>query len=100
MKRTIAAVALLVASCGGSTPDSIVGSVIAIDGTLQQTASFTLIADGTRYEFTPADGLTFHGGPLSHLSDHVRSGVRVEVQFEERDGELVATYVGDATLGG
>lgn len=99
-RRWIAALVLalgLLVACGGGGSRQIVGVVTAIDGDLQGVETFTLrTAEGEDLTFTPAPDATFHGGPLTHISDHLRSGVPVSVEFREEEGRLVATEVGDA----
>ena len=77
---------------------SVEGIVLELEGDLTSVQSFVVMApDGERYTFIPAEGLTFHGGPLSHLRDHLTSGDTVFVVYERAgDGSLVAVEVGDA----
>jgi hypothetical protein len=98
MRRALAwlAVLLVLGACAGEAGSRVTGTLIQFDGTLESVESFTVLVDGDRLVFTPDDGLTFHGGPLSHLFEHVRSGSPVEVGYEERDGSMVAVSVDDA----
>jgi hypothetical protein len=90
----VLALGLLVA-CGGGR--QIVGVVTAIDGDLQRIETFTLrTVEGEDLTFTAAPDATFHGGPLTHISDHLRSGVPVSVEYREEGDRLVATEVEDA----
>lgn len=77
---------------------SVEGIVLELEGDLTEVQYFVVMdSDGERYTFTPAAGLTFHGGPLSHLRDHITSGQSVFVVYETAaDGSLVAVEVGDA----
>lgn len=82
-------------ACGGSASE-VVGSLIEFDGDLSDVRSFTVLTeDGETMRFEPAADATFHGGPLSHLRDHLVSGAPIVVRFVERSGVLVATSVGD-----
>ena len=89
------AAALVLAACGGG--DSVVeGRIIDFDGDLEQVRSFTLVTDdGESFDFVPASDATFHGGPLSHLRDHLVSGEPVAVFYDEVEGELVVSAVED-----
>lgn len=77
---------------------SVEGIVLELQGDLTAVEFFVVMdASGERYTFVPADDLTFHGGPLSHLRDHVTSGAPVFVVYESSpDGSLVAVEVDDA----
>jgi hypothetical protein len=102
--RRIAAAALVLAalatSCGGDGVQdgpSVEGIVVAVDGDLTEVRNFTVIDEaGTTLVFTPAPGLTFHDGPLSHLSAHITSGEPIVVTYEEGGDGLVAIHVDDA----
>ena len=78
--------------------ESVEGIVLELEGDLTDVTSFVILdAGGERYTFVPAEGLTFHGGPLSHLRDHITSGDAVFVVYERAvDGSLVAVEVSDA----
>lgn len=98
MRRGLAAGLLVVAACAGPQ-DRVAGVVVAVDGGLAEVVSFEIVtADGERLEFVPAADLrTFDdGAPLSHLDEHLRTGVRVRVTYEDRDGIRVAVAVSDA----
>lgn len=77
---------------------SVEGVVLELEGDLTAVEYFVVLdPDGTRYTFVPADGLTFHGGAVSHLRDHITSGAPVFVAYETAaDGSLVAIEVSDA----
>lgn len=79
----------------------VVGTVLSIDGDLGSTTGFELLSDGgERLTFEPAEGATFHDGPISHLRDHLVSGVPVRVEYTVGPGDsLIATYVEDADHG-
>lgn len=79
----------------------VVGTVVSIDGDLGSTAGFELLSDGgERLTFEPAEDATFHDGPISHLRDHLVSGIPVRVEYTVGPGDsLIATYVEDADHG-
>ncbi|MCB1246337.1 MAG: hypothetical protein KDB69_03640 [Acidimicrobiia bacterium] len=84
--------ALLASACGGSSstdPDEPVvqGIVTEVTGGIDSVSSFVVMDDnGDLHEFTPEPGLLFYGGPLSHLRDHIVTGERVKVTYEEGPG--------------
>lgn len=93
----VAAIALL-AACAGPE-QRVEGVVIAVDGGLAGVVSFTIVTgDGDRITFIPDDGVTTfaHGGPLSHLHEHLQTASPVRVTWVERDGVPVALAVADA----
>ena len=70
------------------------GRITAFDGDLSEVRSFTLVTeDGDSLEFVPGPGASFHGGPLSHLRDHLVSGEPVVVFYDEVDGRFVVSAV-------
>jgi len=75
----------------------ITGIVIAVDGSLQGTNSFTLLLeDGSELTLIPEPDLLFDAGPLSHLTDHIASGSPVRVKYTiEASGDAVAREVAD-----
>ena len=89
---------LLLGACSTSEANTVEGILIDVQGDLTEIESFTLIdLDGASHTFVPAEGLTFHGGPLSHIRDHLVNGEPLLVTFEEQaDGTLVAVEVSDA----
>lgn len=93
----IVAVTIAIAACGGGDHRE-VGVVIDVDGGLSAVTSFEILTeDGSRLRFTPADDLrTFaHGGPLTHLTDHLRTGAQVRVSYNDGAAGLVAFRVED-----
>lgn len=98
MTRLLAAAAfVLIAACGGGQLRTD-GVVVDVVGSIVEVDSFTVrTPDGADLTFIPQARLLFDGGPLSHLSEHLRSGERVHVEYEETDDDvLLATKVGDA----
>lgn len=65
-------------------------------GGLQDLESFTIVDEtGRRFVFRPDAEATFHGGPLGHLRDHLRSGEPVVVRYRESGDMLIAVEVSD-----
>jgi hypothetical protein len=96
----VAAALLALAGCSGSDPassDTLTGVVSEVNGDITTLTGFVVLApDGSSHRFTPADGLLFEGGPLSHLREHIITGQLVIVTFEQgSDGELIAVHVED-----
>jgi hypothetical protein len=96
----VAAALLALAGCSGSDPasgDTLTGIVSEVNGDITTLTGFVVLApDGSSHRFTPADGLLFEGGPLSHLREHIITGQLVIVTFEQgSDGGLIAVHVED-----
>lgn len=90
--------AVVVASCAPRAENELVGIVVEVDGDLTETRSFTVVdADGTRWVLVPVDGLLFEdGAPLSHLTEHVRTGQSVRVRYEtDEAGQIRAVIIDD-----
>jgi hypothetical protein len=107
MTRVIAALVLLVGAIVSSAcaadetgnPDrqQFVGVVTAVEGNLQRIDEFEiLLSDGSTMVVVPADGLTFEGGPLAHIQDHLRSGEPVRLTVDRADGAAVVYEIGDS----
>lgn len=95
MKVLVAGLLVVLAGCGSSDL-SVEGRLVDFDGDLTTVRSFELIStDGEQLRFIPDVDATFHGGPISHLRDHLVSGEPIIVFYEERGGDLVATSVED-----
>jgi hypothetical protein len=97
--------AFLLAACSGGDSDnaaaevlSVVGVVIAVDGSLSGIDSFTIrVDDGTDVTFVPEDGALFDSGPFSHIRDHLTSGTPIRVDYVMLDdGSNLALSAGDA----
>jgi hypothetical protein len=89
---------LVATACAGddsASEVSVSGVVTEVTGDLSVVSSFVVLdGDGDSHLFYPEQGLLFLGGPLAHLRDHVLSGERVTVIFEETsDGRLIAVLV-------
>lgn len=103
----LAAVSVVGAACGdgasGSGDDVVEGIVSEVTGDLSNVASFVVLDDqGNSHLFTPEPGLLFYGGPLTHLRDHIVTGQKVKVTFEDSVyGEMTAVLIehadGDST---
>ncbi len=66
--------------------NEIEGIVTEVTGDLTNVQSFVVLdSEGDSHLFTPAPGLLFHGGPLSHLREHIVTGERVVVTFTDSD---------------
>ena len=87
---------MLAGGCGSAETRVAEGSVIDVVGGLTDLESFTIVDEsGRRFVFTPNDDATFHGGPLGHLRDHLRSGEPVTVRYREGESLLVALEISD-----
>lgn len=88
----MAALVLVACSSNGGT---MVGTVVAVDGGLEEVASFTLLVEGDQLTFvpTPAGEYDF---PLSHLRQHLIDGTPVRVGWMRDGDQLVAISLADA----
>ncbi len=79
--------------------NTIEGVVIEVAGDISTVDTFVILGtDGSNHQFTPQPGLLYHGGPLSHLREHIVTGIPVIVTFATGDnGQLIATEVVDST---
>lgn len=99
MSRPGLAVGLLALALGACSSDDANASGVLIDmeGDLTTVQSFTLLTAEGECTFSPAEGLTFHDSPLSHLSSHLVSGEPIDVEYQAGDdGTKIATAVQDA----
>lgn len=95
MKAVIVIAMVALVACSGSDK-TVEGRLAEMEGDLEVVRSFVLLnGDGERLEFMVDPGATFHGGPLSHVRDHLLSGEPVVVFYTEQGGDLVATGVED-----
>jgi len=97
MIRILTAVVLVVVACSGPQ-QRVDGVVVDVDGGLVAVVGFELVTtSGERLAFVPDPDLDRFddGAPLSHLTEHLSTGVPVRVVYEERDGVLVAVALSD-----
>ena len=97
MIRTLAAVTVVVVACSGPQ-QRVDGVVVAVDGGLSAVVGFELVTTaGERLAFVPDPDLDRFddGAPLSHLTEHLSTGIPVRVVYEERSGVLVAVALSD-----
>jgi hypothetical protein len=73
--------------------------VVGVEGDLSSVISFEVLSPaGDRLTFVPGPDLAGfrHGGPLTHLSEHLRTGEPIRVTYTESDkGALMAVIVED-----
>lgn len=98
----VVALCVVVAGCSGTdggdadhAEHSVTGVVTEVSGDLTMVESFVVLDDeGNSHLFVPEANLTFYGGPLTHLRDHVVTGQRVTVTFESSAyGGMTATLI-------
>ncbi len=83
--------------CGGDeVGEHVEGTVIEVEGGLSGVDWFVLRTPEGDVRFEPSPDALFDGGPMSHLTDHLRSGEPVEVRYEVVDGTALALEVVDA----
>lgn len=100
MRSVAAALAvLLVLGACADGEQRVTGTVVGLDSSGERVESFEVLAEGGgRITFVVPASLTEfeHGGPITHLLQHLQSGVPVRVTYH-RDGDVyVADGVGDA----
>lgn len=103
MKRFAApaiALAILAGACtidrNAGPVDVVEGIVVGLDGDLTEVAGFTVrTTDGETLTFVPAEDGDF-AFPLQHLGEHRSTLEPIVVEFQDRDGTLIATSVDDA----
>jgi hypothetical protein len=72
--------------------------VIDVEGDLLTVDRFVVVtSEGERLVLVPAPSVRFHdGAPLSHLTEHLRSGQAIEVRYRRLDdGTLSALRIDD-----
>lgn len=101
MVTTVAMMASACASESSDDPNTVEGIVTEVTGDLTAVESFVITdSDGRSHLFRPEPGLLFYGGPLSHIRDHIVTGQRVVVTFENRaDGARIAVLIEHADPG-
>jgi hypothetical protein len=83
----------ILAACSASS-GTVKGVVVAVDGTLNDVTSFTVLVEGDEMTFRPtSDG--DYVFPLPHLHEHQLSGEPVTVGWRSVDGVLFAISVSD-----
>ena len=97
-RRFLAALLVVVASCGVSGRPTARGVVVEVEGGIAEVNGFLLrLADGSDLRLQPAADILFHdSAPIGHIRDHLRSGEPVEVEYEVLDdGSAIAYSVSD-----
>lgn len=95
IRVAVVALAIALTACSGGL-ESVRGTIVEVDGDLASVSSFTIRSTGSEtLTFVPVEGLLFQNGPLSHLTDHLRSGEQVDVTYEVEGETLVAVRVSD-----
>ncbi|MGI8823653.1 MAG: hypothetical protein ACR2JP_10195 [Acidimicrobiia bacterium] len=95
----LAAAVLVVAGCSGSSTHEVTGVVIDVTGDITTVDRFLLQStEGDRLEFVVAPGVVFgDGAPIGHVSEHLQTGLPVEIVYEVLDdGTLVVRSIDDA----
>jgi hypothetical protein len=89
---------LALVACEGDddgSPSVITGTVVEVDSSgLTEVESFVVSRDGTRYTIR-IDEDTELDFPPAHLNEHRISGDPVRVEVDDRNGDLIATTIGD-----
>ncbi len=95
MLRTIVVVVALCMLNACSTGGTGTGVVIEVDGDLTSVESFVVVtSDGEQLHLVPDPEIQYDF-PLPHLRDHLRTGEPVVFEYDEQDGKLVVTAIGD-----
>jgi hypothetical protein len=84
---------LLLVACSASS-GTVTGVVVDVEGDLTVVTAFTLLVDGEEMTYAPAGDGEF-AFPLSHLREHLRDQEAVRVEWERRQGALLAVRVED-----
>ncbi len=92
-----------VASCAANeseVPDRLTGVITEIepDDPSTEPTSFSLEAEGRSYSILIADDVDY-GFDLAHLHEHLADEDPVDVQVEERNGDVYALSIVDARPG-
>ncbi len=76
------------------TQGTVRGVVIAVNGSLEDVTSFTVLVEGDEMTFVPVtDG--DYPFPLPHLREHLRTGEPVLVTWKSDDGARIAVRIDD-----
>ena len=89
----VAGMMLLLVACTQSEGTTI-GVVTAVEGTLTEIESFTVLAAGSEITFVPIQGQEYEF-PLAHLREHQRTGELLVVDWELRDTTKYAISLTD-----
>ncbi len=89
----IAILMILLTSCTQLSGTS-KGLVTAVDGSLTDVASFSVLSGGAELEFLPLPDQIYEF-PLQHLREHLRTGEQVIVEWELRDDLRYALSISD-----
>lgn len=89
----VAGLMLLLAACVQSEGTAI-GVVTAVDGSLTEIESFTMLAAGAEITFVPIEGQEY-AFALAHLREHQRTGDLLVVDWELRDKTKYAISLTD-----
>ena len=92
------ALAFVMVACAGSD-GRVTGTVVGFESSGDAVESFEVLAgNGNRLVFEVPETLTEfeHGGPLTHLLQHLQSGAPVEVTYHREGDAYVADAVDDA----
>jgi hypothetical protein len=93
----VLALVLVVAGCAGSD-GRLTGTVVGFEASGDSVDAFEVLAsNGNRITFQVPETLTEfeHGGPLTHLLQHLQSGAPVEVTYHREGDAYVADAVSD-----
>jgi hypothetical protein len=95
------ALALVLVSCAAGE-ERVVGTVVSVDGDLQNVTAFEVQSPEGRQRFVPGPDLEGFvdedgevGAPLGHLWEHLRDGFPVRVTYRVEDGHNVAIMLED-----
>lgn len=89
----VAAMTLLLVGCA-QAEGTTVGIVTAVNGSLTEIESFTVLASGAEITFVPIGGQEYEF-PLAHLREHQRTGELLVVDWELRDTTKYAISLTD-----
>ncbi len=89
----VAGLMFLLVSCAQSEGTTI-GVVTAVDGSLTEIDSFTMLAAGAEITFVPIEGQEYEFPP-AHLREHQRTGDLLVVDWELRDKTKYAISLTD-----
>lgn len=99
--RALALVVVLAVAVAGCAGDDgrLTGTVVGFEASRDTVDNFEVLAEnGSRITFEVPETLTEfeHGGPISHLLQHLQSGAPVRVTYHRDGDRYVADAVSDA----